>query len=509
MTKDQIKNKAALIILDGWGMGDRSKSDAIFAANTPFIDHLYTDFPSNQLTTYGEVVGLPKGQMGNSEVGHLNIGAGRTVYQDLLKINRAFDNEDFYQNESILKIRSYCLKNEKALHLLGLISDGGVHSNIDHLIKTALFFDRQGIKVFIHAFTDGRDTDPHSGLGHLKNILRHIDGSNIEVASICGRYYAMDRDKRWERTKRCYDLLINGEGIPSTDLIQSIEASYESEESDEFIQPIIHSGTLPASKIKDGDAVFFINFRTDRPRQLTQALSQKDFPEFGMKKIDLFFSTMTEYDESFENLNIIYPKQNLDQTLGQVLSDSGKTQLRAAETEKYPHVTFFFNGGREEPFSGEDRILVNSPKVATYDLQPEMSAQALTDEVIKALENQPYDFLCINYANADMVGHTGNYAAVINACETLDQCVERLVGTLRDQGFSILIIADHGNADYMINENGTPNTAHTKNPVPVILIHSGKKLDELNTGDLTDIAPTLLKLLDLKPSPLMTGKALF
>lgn len=505
-----MTKKAALIIMDGWGKGQTPSSDAILQASTPFVDSLYKNYANAELVTFGTDVGLPSGQMGNSEVGHLNIGAGRTVFQDFLKINNAIESGEYFSNSAIEKIRDYCVSNDKPLHLLGLASDGGVHSHIDHIIETALFFDQQGIQVVLHLFTDGRDTDPQGGKEYIKKIQAATVFSNVEIATICGRYYAMDRDKRWERIKKAFDLLVNGVGEASDDLVATMAERYKNKEFDEFILPIVNNNMDESlRKIINGDAVFFVNFRTDRPRQLTEVLTQEDHTEQGMKTLDLFYSTMTEYNESFENINIIYPKDNLKGTLGEIIANKGLTQLRVAETEKYPHVTFFFNGGREIPFDGEDRIMVNSPKVATYDLQPEMSANEVCSKTIEHVKLKKPDFLCLNFANADMVGHTGDFQAAMKACEAVDQYVKKLVDCLLEENYSCIIIADHGNADYMINEDGSPNTAHSMNPVPVFLVSNTVKPESIRTGDLTDVAPTLLSLMEIERGEEMTGKVLY
>jgi 2,3-bisphosphoglycerate-independent phosphoglycerate mutase len=504
-----MENKAALVILDGWGIGKKDKGNAIHLAETPFMDKLLLEWPHSKLVTHGEVVGLPEGQMGNSEVGHLNIGAGRTVYQDLLKINRAIDTGEIFKNDEIIKIENYCLQNNRPLHMMGLVSDGGVHAHIEHLIALALHFDQKNISVVIHAFTDGRDTDPHKGIEFIKKLNQAFIGSQVHIASICGRYYAMDRDKRWDRIKIAYDMLVNGKGILVNDLVKEIEDRYELGESDEFLKPMLNANVEEALRhINNDDAVLFFNFRTDRPRQLTEVLHQKDHSDQGMKKLDLYYATMTEYDETFQKIHVVYPKKHLENTLGEVLSAKGKSQLRVAETEKYPHVTFFFNGGREQAFSGEERIMVDSPKVDTYDLKPEMSAFEITSRTQEYIHNVEPDFLCLNFANADMVGHTGDLQAAIKACETVDKCLKDLTTELLNKNYSILIIADHGNADYMLNEDGSPNTAHTKNPVHAILLSEKFKDYPLLDGDLTDVAPTILQLMGFNKGDSMTGKSL-
>jgi 2,3-bisphosphoglycerate-independent phosphoglycerate mutase len=506
-----MDRKVAVIIMDGWGHGSQPDRSAIAQANVPFINSLYTKYSHSELVTFGEDVGLPAGQMGNSEVGHLNIGAGRVVYQELMKVNMAVRNGDLAKNPKLLDTIKYCKENKKPLHLIGLVSDGGVHSHTSHLKAICDIAKANGLyDVCIHAFTDGRDTDPKSGVGFITDLQNFLKNSVGRIASVCGRYYAMDRDNRWERVKVAYDLLVRGEGVKTQDVLKSINDSYAVGVTDEFIKPILVTDAAhqPLSLIKDGDAVVCFNFRTDRCREITKALTQQDFPGQGMKKLDLHYTTMTVYDHSFKNVNNIFDNNDLKKTLGEVLSDLGLTQLRAAETEKYPHVTFFFNGGREAPFKGEDRIMEPSPKVATYDLQPEMSAQGLTDRVVKYINEKQPDFICLNYANADMVGHTGVFKAVVKACETVSACVGQVVTACLAHGYAILLTADHGNADYMINDDGSPNTAHTKNPVPLFLIDNQIK-PVLHNGSLADIAPTVLKLMGIPQPPEMTGKALY
>ena len=501
--------KVALIILDGWGIGDGSKSDAIACANTPFIDSLYKKYPHSTLRTSGANVGLPAGQMGNSEVGHLNIGAGRIVNQDFALINKAVREKTIDTNVELIKAFDYAKKENKNIHFIGLISEGGVHSSQAHLHHLCDLAKAKGLSnVFIHAFTDGRDTDPKSGLGYLTNLENHLKISTGKIASIIGRYYAMDRDKRWERVKLAYDLLINGEGKKSQNIIQTIEESYSENITDEFIKPIVctDASGKPIGTIKENDVVICFNFRTDRCREITQVLTQKDMPEQGMKTLPLYYVTMTNYDATFKNVHILYDKDNLVNTLGEVLENAGKKQIRIAETEKYPHVTFFFSGGREKEFAGEKRIMAPSPKVATYDLQPEMSAVELTDAILPELKKAEVDFICLNYANADMVGHTGDYNAVIKAVETVDACTKRLVETGIENGYSFIIIADHGNSDYMINPDGSPNTAHTTNPVPCILIDSDYK--KVKEGKLADLAPTILKMMGVGIPKEMDGDVL-
>lgn len=502
--------KVLLIIMDGWGLGKVAAADAIQQANTPFTDSLYKKYPHTTLTTCGEAVGLPDGQMGNSEVGHLNLGAGRIVYQELQRINVAIRDGSFSKNENLLSAIRFAKNNNKPLHLIGLVSNGGVHSHINHLKSILDVCKHEGLKnVFIHAFTDGRDCDPKSGLGFIKDLAAHLKLSGGKIASICGRYFAMDRDKRWERIKKAYDALVNGKGDMATDAITAIENSYRQNITDEFIKPtvIVDEQQHPIATIHDGDAVLCFNFRTDRCREITQVLTQSDFPEQEMKKLDLHYTTMTEYDQNFKNIAVIFDNDNLNNTLGEIIEQNGLKQIRAAETEKYPHVTFFFSGGREKEFQGEKRILVPSPKVATYDLQPEMSAKELTEALLKEIKNQSFDFGCINFANSDMVGHTGVFQAAVKAVETVDACVEQLVTTALENGYTIFLTADHGNSDYMINEDGTPNTAHTLNPVPLFVIDKVSKLN-LKPGKLGDIAPTILTLMQLPVPPEMTGALL-
>ncbi|REJ85291.1 MAG: 2,3-bisphosphoglycerate-independent phosphoglycerate mutase [Bacteroidetes bacterium] len=501
--------KLVLIIMDGWGKGPKNDSNAIYKANTPFIDSLYQNYPNAELLTSGEDVGLPEGQMGNSEVGHLNIGAGRVVYQDLVKINLAIRDKSFHKQEAILSAINHAKETGGKLHLIGLLSDGGVHSHIDHLkalcdiCKSEKFSD-----VFIHAFTDGRDTDPKSGLAYLTDLQKHLDQSAGKLSSVVGRYYAMDRDKRWERVKLAYDMMVHGTGKHTTDILQAVKESYSENITDEFILPTVltDSSGNPIATIKDGDAVICFNFRTDRCREITMALTQQDFHEQNMHKLDLHYVTMTNYDDKFRNVKIVYDKDNLNNTLGEVISAAGKKQIRIAETEKYPHVTFFFSGGREDVFSNERRILIPSPKVPTYDLQPEMSAPEVCQAICSELEKAETDFFCLNFANADMVGHTGVFDAVIKAVETVDDCTRKVVETGLPKGYSFLITADHGNADYMINPDGSPNTAHTKFPVPLFLIDNEFK--HISSGRLADLAPTILHILGIKQPKEMTGKIL-
>ena len=495
--------------MDGWGHGPDPKRSAIAQANTPFIDSLYKSYPNTELITFGGSVGLPDGQMGNSEVGHLNIGAGRIVYQELERINVAIKNGELAKNATLLAAIDYCKKNNKPLHFIGLVSDGGVHSHINHVKALCDIAGRHGLasnQVLVHAFTDGRDCDPKSGKGFIAELTEHLKHSTGYVASVIGRYYAMDRDNRWERVKLAYDMLTKGEGKKANDLQQAIQESYDQDVTDEFIKPIISEQHF--APIKEGDAVLCFNFRTDRCREITKVLTQQDFPEFDMHKLDLHYTTMTMYDHSFKNVANIFDKDDLNMTLGEILSLNGRTQLRAAETEKYPHVTFFFSGGREKEFAGEKRIMEPSPKVATYDLQPEMSANPLADKVVAEIEKNQPDFVCLNFANTDMVGHTGVFSAAITAAETVSKCVERVTNEGLKHDYAILITADHGNADYMINDDGSPHTSHTMNPVPVFLVDKTLK-PQLHVGKLGDIAPTILKIMGLHQPKEMDGKSLF
>ena len=499
--------KVILIIMDGWGLGKEKRSDAIQNANVPFVSSLYPKYPNSTLITCGEDVGLPEGQMGNSEVGHLNIGAGRIVYQELQRINVAIREKEFQKNQILLNSIQYAKENQKKLHLMGLVSDGGVHSHINHLKAIlSVCAEHDFHDVLVHAFTDGRDTDPKSGLRYLEDLQNAMNSSTGKIVTITGRYYAMDRDKRWERVKIAYDAMVYGIGVESKDIMQEVKSSYEANITDEFIKPIINT-TVEDIKIKEGDAVIAFNYRTDRCREITEVLTQMDMPEFDMKKLNLHYTTMTQYDHKYNNVNVIFQNDDLKNTLGEILSENGKTQLRIAETEKYPHVSFFFNGGRENPFTGEKRIMIPSPKVATYDLQPEMSALEVTETVIHEINTTHPDFICLNFANADMVGHTGVWNAVIKAVETVDSCVEKVVNTALKNNYCVFLTADHGNADYEINEDGTPNTAHTLNPVPFFIIDkawSGK----LKSGKLGDIAPTILKMMDLPIPNEMRGNIL-
>lgn len=498
-----MKKKSILIIMDGWGLGKVANADAIQQAKTPFVSSLYGKYPHSTLTTSGEMVGLPDGQMGNSEVGHLNLGAGRIVYQELQRIQVAIKDGSFEKNEKLHQAIDYAIANNKKLHLLGLVSDGGVHSHTNHLKAITSLCDKKGLsRVYIHAFTDGRDTDPKSGLAYLKDLQKHLDDTTGIISTITGRYYAMDRDKRWERVKKAYDALVLGVGTPSNHVIDEVAKSYEKGVTDEFILPIINAEI--DGKIQEGDAVICFNFRTDRCREITQVLSQIDMPEFEMKKLSLHYTTMTEYDKTYQKIHVVFETDNLNKTLGEVLAEHHKTQIRIAETEKYPHVSFFFSGGREQPFDGEKRIMIPSPKVATYDLKPEMSAFEVTNAILSEIENETADFICLNYANADMVGHTGVFSAGIKAAETVDACVEKVVSTALKYNYTVFLTADHGNADYMINDDGTPNTAHTLNPVPFFIIDNHWQ-GKVHPGKLGDVAPTILSFMGLVVPKEMTG----
>lgn len=501
--------KAILLIMDGWGLGKVKSSDAIQNANTPFVSSLYAQYPNTTLVTCGEDVGLPEGQMGNSEVGHLNLGAGRIVYQELQRINVAIRNGSFAENPYLLKAVRTAKTNDKSLHLAGLVSDGGVHSHIDHLKAIVDVCKKEGLsKLFIHVFTDGRDTDPKSGLHFVRQLQDHLDATVGKIATVSGRYYAMDRDKRWERVKLAYDALVLGKGETADNAVAAIARAYENHITDEFIKPtVILSGGAPVATIQEGDSVIVFNFRTDRCREITQALTQTDFPDFGMHKLNIHYATMTEYDRTYQHVDVIFETDNLNNTLGETLERYGKKQIRIAETEKYPHVTFFFNGGRETPFELESRIMIPSPKVATYDLKPEMSAYELTDAIIPFIEKEEPDFICLNYANADMVGHTGVWEAGIKAVETVDACVKRVVTAALAHGYIVFLTADHGNADYMINEDGSPNTAHTLNLVPLFIIDKEWR-GTVRPGKLGDIAPTMLTLMGLPVPSEMTGNIL-
>jgi len=501
--------KTILIILDGWGIGNKSKSDVIWNAKTPNIDRLTKQYPNSTLLSCGEDVGLPEGQMGNSEVGHLNIGAGRVVYQDLVRINKSIKNNSISENKTLIEAFQYAKNKNKAVHFIGLIGPGGVHSMSKHLMKLCdLTKDHELKKVYIHALTDGRDTDPRSGYGFIKEIVNHLKTSNGKFASLIGRYYTMDRDKRWERISKGYNLMVNGEGKPCSDILQAVKESYANGITDEFIEPVVlvDEDGKPVGKIEKDDVVICFNFRTDRLRQITTALTQKNLPEFGMKNIPLHYLTLTTYDESFKGIKVVFEKQNVNHTLGKVISENGLTQIRIAETEKYAHVTFFFNGGQEDEFIGEERILISSPRVATYDLKPEMSAPEVAESIVAELNKSSAEFVCLNFANGDMVGHTGIYTAIEKAVETVDACVGKVVVAAQKNGYTAMIIADHGNADFAVNDDGSPNTAHSLNPVPCILVD--EEIKDIKDGILADVAPTILKIMGLPIPEEMTGKVL-
>ena len=500
-----MSKKVGLIILDGWGIGDKSESDAIYNAKTPCMDSLLENHPNARLTTFGKEVGLPKGQMGNSEVGHLNIGAGRIVYQELTRINKAIQEKTFFENTELIKAFSNAKKTNKKVHFIGLVSEGGVHSSQKHLYALCdMAKSYQLENVFIHAFTDGRDCDPKIGKQFLIELSNKIEGSSVEIATIIGRYFAMDRDNRWERIKKAYDLMVHAKGQKHTNVAALFDASYASGVTDEFIAPSLL--TSKNAKIEDGDTVICFNFRTDRPREISIALTQKEISNEGMKPLDIDYYTMTSYDDSFQNVNVIFTKDNLQNTLGEVLSKHNKKQVRIAETEKYPHVTFFFSGGRETEFSNEKRILINSPKVATYDLQPEMSAYEVTEKMINEIQQNKPDFFCLNFANPDMVGHTGVYEAIQKAVETVDKGLCQIIETGKQEGYSFIVIADHGNADFALNPDGSPNTAHSLNPVPIVLLDEDYK--KINDGKLADIAPTILDLFKIEAPEEMDGVSL-
>ncbi len=504
-----MNKKVLLMILDGWGISQDPSVSAVAQADTPFIDSLYKKYPHAQLLTHGMNVGLPDGQMGNSEVGHMNLGAGRIVYQDLAKINLAIEKDTISSEPELQKAFSYAKSNNKKVHFLGLVSNGGVHSHIDHLKGLLSAAQNEGLtNVFVHAFTDGRDVDPHSGKGFIADLQLHLEKTGGKLASIIGRYYAMDRDKRWERVKKTYDLLRFGKGKPSKNAIQSIEESYQAGITDEFIEPITMTTPdgQPIATIDEDDVVIFFNFRTDRGRQLTEVLTQKNRESFGMKTLPLYFVTLTNYDDSYGNIHVVYNKDNLNNTLGEVLEQYGKKQIRIAETEKYPHVTFFFSGGREIPFEGEKRILCPSPAVATYDLKPEMSAYELRDMILPEIENETADFICLNFANPDMVGHTGVFEAAIKACETVDNCTKAIVEQALESHYVVIIIADHGNSETMRNPDGSPNTAHTINPVPIIVVDT--EIKKVNNGVLGDVAPTILDIMGIEKPEIMTQHSL-
>ncbi len=503
------------MILDGWGIGAHNHNNVIYSTPTPNWDKLIATYPHSQLQASGENVGLPDGQMGNSEVGHLNIGAGRVVYQDLVKINIACRDNSILQNPEIVSAFSYAKEHGKQIHFMGLTSDGGVHSSLDHLFKLCDIANEYGLngKTFVHCFMDGRDTDPKSGIGFLKQLQEHMAGSAGEIASVCGRYYAMDRDKRWERVRLAYDLLVKGEGEATTDVLAAMQASYDAGVTDEFVKPIVamrdaEGGVCPVATIEEGDVVIFFNYRNDRAKELTIVLTQQDMPEEGMHTIpNLQYYCMTPYDSSFTGLHILFPKENVENTMGEIVSKAGLKQLRIAETEKFAHVTFFFSGGREAEFAGEERILIPSPKVATYDLKPEMSAPEVTEALVAALDTQKYDYITLNFANGDMVGHTGVYEAIEKAVTTIDTCVQKVVDAARANGYEVIIIADHGNADNAVNADGTPNTAHSLNPVPFVYITENKNAT-VEDGILADVAPSLCHILGIEQPAEMTGHCL-
>ncbi len=503
-----MAKKALLMILDGWGIGDKKKDDVISCTPTPYWDSLIAKYPNSQLLACGENVGLPDGQMGNSEVGHLNIGGGRIVYQDLVKINRACADGSILKNKEVVAAFSYAKQSGKSVHLMGLTSTGGVHSSFNHILTLCDIAKEYGIeKTYLHCFMDGRDTDPKSGLGFIKDLTEHTKKSAGVIASIVGRFYAMDRDKRWERVKEAYDLLVEGKGKQATDMVKAMQESYDEGVTDEFVKPINNS-TVDGT-IKEGDVVIFFNYRNDRAKELTIALTQQDMAEQGMHTIPgLHYCCMTPYDPNFKGVHVLFDKENVQNTLGEYLAANGKKQLHIAETEKYAHVTFFFNGGREAPYDGEDRILVPSPKVATYDLKPEMSAYEVKDKLVAAIKEQKYDFVVVNYANGDMVGHTGVYEAIEKAVVAIDKCVEETVEAAKANDYEVIIIADHGNADHALNEDGTPNTAHSLNPVPFVYV-TDRKVKSISNGVLADVAPSLLTILGLKQPADMTGKVLF
>ncbi len=505
-----MSKKALLLICDGWGIGDRGKDDVIYNTPTPYWDYLLKTYPNSQLQASGENVGLPDGQMGNSEVGHLNIGAGRIVYQDLVKINIACRKNTILDNPEIKRAYSYAKESGKKIHFMGLTSDGGVHSSLEHLFKLTDIAKQYGItKAYVHCFMDGRDTDPKSGQGFIRQLEDHLKTTGGKIASIVGRYYAMDRDKRWERIKEAYDLLVCGKGKAAEDMVKAVEESYAEGVTDEFIKPIVHvENGKPVATIEEGDVVIFFNYRNDRAKELTVVLTQQDMPEAGMKTIpNLQYFCMTPYDASFKGVHILFDKGNVENTLGEYLSTKAKKQLHIAETEKYAHVTFFFNGGREAPFDGEDRILVPSPKVATYDLKPEMSAYEVKDKLVEAIGTKKYDYIVCNYANGDMVGHTGVYTAIEKAVVTIDACLHDTVEAAKKNGYEVIIIADHGNADHALNEDGTPNTAHSLNPVPFVYV-TERKDAKVENGILADVAPSILHIMGLEQPKEMTGKSL-
>lgn len=505
-----MKKKGLLVILDGWGIGDKSEADLISNTPTPYMDSLAANYPSSFLLASGENVGLPDGQMGNSEVGHLNIGAGRIVYQDLVKINRACNDNSILEIPEIVKAYSYARDNNKKIHFLGLVSDGGVHSSQEHLHKLLDIAKEYEIsEAYVHAFTDGRDTDPQGGKGYIAELEAHMAASTGKVASVIGRYYSMDRDRRWERVKEAYDLLVHGKGETFTDMQTAVQASYDAGVTDEFIKPIVHvdENGKPLATIEEGDVIIFFNYRNDRAKELTIVLTQQDMPEYDMKTIPLEYYTMTPYDSTFKGLHVLFDKDNVENTMGEYVSSLGLTQLRVAETEKFPHVTFFFSGGRESEFEGEDRMLIPSPKVATYDLKPEMSAPEIADKMVEKINSQKYDFIVLNFANGDMVGHTGVKEAIKEAIRVVDACTEKVVEAAKANGYESLIIADHGNADYAMNPDGSPNTAHSLNPVPVIYVSENKDA-KITNGILADVSPTMCQILGIEQPTEMTGKGL-
>lgn len=507
-----MSKKALLAILDGWGIGTDPKVSAIAQANTPFMDSCYEKFPNTTLEASGLAVGLPAGQMGNSEVGHMNLGAGRVVYQNLVKLNMAVENGSLGKEQKIVDAFEYAKLNDKNIHFIGLTSDGGVHSHINHLKGLLIAANDNAVadRVFVHAFTDGRDCDPHSGKGLIEDLLHHLQTTGGQLASIVGRYYAMDRDKRWERVKLAYDAMVNGVGKETTDVLGAIQQSYDEGVTDEFLLPIIHLNAdgLPIAKIQEGDVVFCFNFRTDRGREITEVLSQQDFPEFGMHRLDLYYVTLTNYDKDFKNVKVVFDEEVLSETMGEVLEKNGKSQIRVAETEKYPHVTFFFSGGREDVFLNEKRILCPSPKdVPTYDLKPEMSANDITANILPEIENETADFICLNFANTDMVGHTGVFSAAVKAAETVDKCIEQVATTAYNHGYTVFILADHGNSDVMINPDGSPNTQHSTNLVPLIVMDKDREW-KLRPGKLGDVAPSILTTMGIEIPEAMTGEVI-
>jgi 2,3-bisphosphoglycerate-independent phosphoglycerate mutase len=505
-----MDKKVLLMILDGWGIATNKAVSAVDQAETPFVDSLYEKYPNSKLEASGLAVGLPEGQMGNSEVGHMNIGAGRVVYQDLVRINKAIDEREIDSNSVLTAAFDYAAEQGRKVHLIGLLSDGGVHSHIKHLEGILSMARRRDVKnLFVHAFTDGRDTDPHSGVRFIRELQEHLLKSTGRLASVIGRYYAMDRDRRWERVRLAYDLLVHGKGERTSDVLAAVQQSYRNDITDEFIKPIVVTGAdgNPLATIQPDDVVICYNFRTDRGRQITEALTQRDFPDHGMRALPLYYITMTTYDETFRGIRTVFDKDNLNNTLGEILERNGRKQIRIAETEKYPHVTFFFSGGREQPFKGESRILCPSPKVPTYDLQPEMSAHDIKDRIIPELDRKSADFICLNFANPDMVGHTGVFEAAVKACETVDYCAGKVTEAALRNGYATIIIADHGNADVMINPDGTPNTAHTTNLVPCILVDQDFR-GKIKNGKLGDLAPTILTLMGIPIPKEMTGHVL-